>query len=99
MWTLSPLWRLNDLWHHGHIHCLDGAASDSTACGGPKGLPSLVEYGTPAGCTVAKKRLSAILAACPLLSCAAAALSVSLSLYFHEECERRIIVSHGLSSS
>eukprot|EP00959_Pyramimonas_sp_CCMP1952_P121551 2541626-Pyramimonas_sp.AAC.1 len=56
-----------------------------------------MEYGTPAGCTVARKRFSAMRAAYPLLSCAAAALSASLSLYFHEECERRIIISHGLS--
>eukprot|EP00959_Pyramimonas_sp_CCMP1952_P166108 3471721-Pyramimonas_sp.AAC.1 len=63
MWTLSPLWRLTFLWHHGHVHCRAVAVFASSACGGPNGLPSLVEYGTPAGCTIEKNRFSAVRAA------------------------------------
>eukprot|EP00959_Pyramimonas_sp_CCMP1952_P240088 5017214-Pyramimonas_sp.AAC.1 len=60
MWTLSPLWRRNFRWHHGHGHWRAVAASASSVFGGPNGLPSLVEYGTPAGCTMAKESFSAM---------------------------------------
>eukprot|EP00959_Pyramimonas_sp_CCMP1952_P203938 4264862-Pyramimonas_sp.AAC.1 len=76
MCTRSLLCRVKLFAHHEHGH-LPPSWRCCAGCGGPCGLPCLLDHGAPAACASAKKRLAAAAAVVRLPRSSAAASRTS----------------------
>eukprot|EP00959_Pyramimonas_sp_CCMP1952_P463220 9484548-Pyramimonas_sp.AAC.1 len=94
MCTRSPLCRVKLVAHHTHGH-LPPSWRCCAGCGGPRGLPGLLDHGTPAACASAKKRLAAAAAMVRLPRSSAAVLGASPNWCFQLVREALMRCSHG----